>query len=815
MSEVSNKRFVHFNGTKEEFIAGGYPSIYTDSIVFINGDGNEYNNAIYTHGEYYGYTKDSLNNIIGLGEIFTEVSVIGDSISTYENWIPNGYNNYYPLTVDDKTVNSVTQTYWHKLIYNKMYNAYLGVNNSYSGSTITKITDDSSTRADFCFRFINEGLGNPDVIIIHGGVNDCTPKSDGTYRANLYNGATGMAPSTAPTKAYLEGLCNSANQISTYDAAVNTLPDNYFVDAYIKLLTLIRIKYPQAKVVSIISEWLTKRTVDALKIILNHFNRTYGYNYINFWESEGYKSSTNITKISSAHPDVNGFNYIANKIYDTLSSYLNKSSVIKYDVPMTYSEGEYSIINKHSGSISSGKYAIAIGADNIFGEASPAEGDKLEYCTASGYASHAEGSAHALGAYSHAEGGGNTDVTEEGYHVVSTAEGECSHAEGTHTYAYGGASHAEGNRTKAIGAHSHAEGRRTIASGSGSHAEGKETTASGLTSHAEGEGVEAYGEASHAEGYITKSFGKYSHAEGNETNASGTDSHAEGKLTIAQGANSHAEGYNTLASGVYGHSEGNSTVASGEASHAEGEGVEASGKSSHAEGNETKAIGTDSHAEGKGTKANGSRSHAEGFNTIAFGGSSHAEGALTAANGDYSHASGIGTIASGTAEFVCGKYNNPVEYSQFSVGIGTESEKCNGINVLKSGTYIKGIGGYNGVSVENSITIQDVIGNIEITERTLATNALSLSIYPNRITYYEYNKSSSGSVNVSFNKRDQQIGPYSLIINTKRSIDLNFTVTVKWLNGVTPSDIITEEGIYEISIIKVEGLYLGSIGKFM
>ena len=757
MSEVINKLFVHYDGTKQDFIDSGYPDKYHKSIVFINGDGDESNNMIYTHGEYYGYTKDSLKDIIGLGEIFTEVSVIGDSISTYENWIPNGYNNYYPLTVDDKAVNSVTQTYWHKLIYNKMYNAYLGVNNSYSGSTITKITDDTSTRADFCFRFINEGLGNPDVIIIHGGVNDCTTKSDGTYRANLYNGATGMAPSTAPTKAYLEGLCDSANQISTYNDAVNTLPDNYFVDAYIKLLTLIRIKHPQAKVVSIISEWLTKRTVDALKIILNHFNRTYGYNYINFWESEGFKGSTNITKISSAHPDVNGFNYIANKIYDTFSSYLNKSSVIKYDVPMTYSEGEHSIINKRSGSISSGKYAVAIGADNIFGEASPVEGDKLEYCTASGYASHAEGSAHALGAYSHAEGGGNTDVTEEGYHVVSTAEGECSHAEGTHTYAYGGASHAEGNRTKAIGSHSHAEGRRTTASGSGSHAEGKETTASGLTSHAEGEGATASGEASHAEGYITKSSGKYSHAEGNETEASGTDSHAEGKLTIAQGANSHAEGFNTLASGVCGHAEGYQCVASGDYSHA-------SGKNTTASNSAEFVCGKYNHS----------------YDGVIFN-------------------VGIGKASTETED------NSK---SAFLID--------NSGNV-----YVNGVGSFNvngQKDIEECNAIHQVINALSVSSanRTGSTESVTINAYINQITYFKDN----AGKNVTFSLKGRSNftdGMYIIIIEKNHTHNTTYTFpgyTQYWLNGLEPSYVFDGKGVYELNILISGTKAFCSIAKF-
>ena len=53
MSEVSNKRFVHFDGTKEEFISSEHPITYSDSIVFINGSGNDSSNCIYTHGEIY------------------------------------------------------------------------------------------------------------------------------------------------------------------------------------------------------------------------------------------------------------------------------------------------------------------------------------------------------------------------------------------------------------------------------------------------------------------------------------------------------------------------------------------------------------------------------------------------------------------------------------------------------------------------------------------------------------------------------------------------------------------------------------------
>ena len=518
---------------------------------------------IYGIGNYDGTNIDNatdlacvFNKVKSTADLFTQVSIVGDSISTYEYWIPEGYNSYYPKTNDSgQQVNSVSQTYWYDFIYRKLNNAYLGINNSLSGSLITRREDSSYKGLDFCSRIIDRGLGNPDIVIIYGGANDCTKSSStNKYKVDLWNGAEGMAPGAAncPSKAYLDSLCNAAHELSSIEEAVS-MEDRYFVNAYIKMLTLIRVYYPGVKIISVIPETVTKNTHDSLLIILKNFNVKFGYTYVDFFASEGYNGNQNITKIAGVHPDSNGFKYIANVIYNSNESYIY--DIVKYNNPIAAGDGKNSIILKNSGAYAAGVHSSALGADNIYGK-DLLEGDKLEHVTATGYAAHAEGAAHALGDYSHAEGGGNTDVTSEGYCVVSTAEGECSHAEGTHTHAIGGASHAEGNRTKAVGSHSHAEGRRTAAEGSSSHAEGKETIAYGLASHAEGENVTASGEASHAEGYNTTASGKYSHAEGNKTIASGTDAHAEGKETQALAANSHAEGYNTVATNSFEHAEG-------------------------------------------------------------------------------------------------------------------------------------------------------------------------------------------------------------------------------------------------------------------
>ena len=45
------------------------------------------------------------------------VGIIGDSISTFDGWIPEGWRRYYPYTGSAGSLTSVEQTWWHRLIY--------------------------------------------------------------------------------------------------------------------------------------------------------------------------------------------------------------------------------------------------------------------------------------------------------------------------------------------------------------------------------------------------------------------------------------------------------------------------------------------------------------------------------------------------------------------------------------------------------------------------------------------------------------------------------------------------------------------------
>lgn len=238
----------------------------------------------------------------------------------------------------------------------------------------------------------------------------------------------------------------------------------------------------------------------------------------------------------------------------------------------------------------------------------------------------------------------------------------------------------------------------------------------------------ASGNYSFAEGGHIKASGIYSHAEGVSTEAIGTGSHAEGNGTKAQGNYAHAEGETTKALGDYSHAEGQSTTASGDFSHAEGSGTDAQ-NGSHAEGNYTHAVGLYTHAEGEYTSASGAYSHAEGFATRSNGDSSHSEGYNTNASGYGSHAQGIYNVDNAHAIHSVGIGNNTTRKNAEYIyakndtnGYGLTDDPKNGYK------YLIGVGGYDGISTDNSTykSVQEVIADLTARIEQLETKVRAL-----------------------------------------------------------------------------------------
>lgn len=205
---------------------------------------------------------------------------------------------------------------------------------------------------------------------------------------------------------------------------------------------------------------------------------------------------------------------------------------------------------------------------------------------------------------------------------------------------------------------------------------------------------------------------------------------AVGDMDLGDGA--HSEGVNTKATQRGSHAEGRDTYAAGQYSHAEGRETEAF-YASHAEGRGSKATGDVSHAEGLGTYAIGDHTHAEGQNTHAVGLNAHAEGLRGWANGQHSHAEGVDTVTSNTAEHAEGKFNksNKADGSfgsagntLHSIGIGTSaSDRKNAFEIMQNGdAYLLGVGGYDGKNPAASKAVQQIIGALLDTFKSVQVN---------------------------------------------------------------------------------------------
>ena len=257
----------------------------------------------------------------------TKVSILGDSISTFKSWCDETKGGaYYPKS--DGDVTSVTDTWWHKLIYQKMSTGTFEKNISAGNTTIVQnSTGDSGAYWygwDFGTRLQQKGLGNPDVVCIFGGTND--------YGHTLYNNtseeliegvAMGAESFPASSAARLDELVASANAATTVEQA-DALDGSTFCSAYIRLIQMIRTRYPEAKIVCIIGDYLYYGQGQAINQIVSRYSSDY-VRAVDILGEFGYKanSSSGIPKYDYAHPNAAGMQKIANFVYEKVGEWID------------------------------------------------------------------------------------------------------------------------------------------------------------------------------------------------------------------------------------------------------------------------------------------------------------------------------------------------------------------------------------------------------------------------------------------------------------------------------------------------------------
>jgi hypothetical protein len=158
-----------------------------------------------------------------------KISILGDSLSTYQGYNPTGNIVYYPNENND--IDSVEKTWWKKVIMDS--NSVLSINESYSGSKISG-TDN--------FSFVNriKNLGDPQYLIIHGGTND------------LWQ--------------------NVPAGVLHFDSIESELNTEEFADAYDILIRKVVSLYPTTNVLLIIPHCVTESYATIINEIADHYN---------------------------------------------------------------------------------------------------------------------------------------------------------------------------------------------------------------------------------------------------------------------------------------------------------------------------------------------------------------------------------------------------------------------------------------------------------------------------------------------------------------------------------------------------------------
>lgn len=100
------------------------------------------------------------------------VSILGDSYSTFDGYIPDGNEPWYFATAREELtdVTDVRQTWWWQLVSEGGY--ILGVNDSYSGATISYTGYNGADYRPRSFITRLRRIAPPDVLLIFGATND-------------------------------------------------------------------------------------------------------------------------------------------------------------------------------------------------------------------------------------------------------------------------------------------------------------------------------------------------------------------------------------------------------------------------------------------------------------------------------------------------------------------------------------------------------------------------------------------------------------------------------------------------------------------
>ena len=195
------------------------------------------------------------------------ISILGDSYSTFQGYIPEGNATWYSLPLDTARtdVEKVEQTWWWQVIREGGY--LLEKNDSYSGATVSYYGYNDEDYSDRSFITRLPRLGSPDILLIFGCINDSwTGVKMGEYQYDHFTRA----------------------DLYTYRPALA------------RLLSDAQSRYPNVRIYYIIGENLRQEITESTKTICRH----YGIEYVHLKDVD--------TKWG--HPTIKGMKSIARQV---------------------------------------------------------------------------------------------------------------------------------------------------------------------------------------------------------------------------------------------------------------------------------------------------------------------------------------------------------------------------------------------------------------------------------------------------------------------------------------------------------------------
>lgn len=267
------------------------PAIGKSSLSFTVTTGNDGTTAVFT--PKWGYpaepTLTDESSIVLRSDPADDgeyiISVLGDSISTFSGYIPEGNLTYYP--VQSINVKNVNDTWWMQLITE--LDAKLGVNDSWSGSLVGAVSGERLPMAsvDRIARLDDNGI--PDVIVFFGGTNDIA------YANGRPMGS--FDPENAP--AYADP---SATEWES------------FADGYAEAILRLKYYYPDTEIIAILptlnKKYYNNATLESYNSISRSICDHYGITYVDL-VAEGFTASM---LGDATHPNASGMDFITEAV---------------------------------------------------------------------------------------------------------------------------------------------------------------------------------------------------------------------------------------------------------------------------------------------------------------------------------------------------------------------------------------------------------------------------------------------------------------------------------------------------------------------